>query len=86
MWFFQPAIAVAVPQLQRLGNATAFHKRTVRFGVAAQFINNVILNPFHSKFVTFESGFPGRHVLSSAMILSYSHAIHGQSSTLRSDR
>ena len=86
MWFFQSTLAVAMPQLQGLGNATAVQERTVRFGVAAQFTDNVTRDLFHSKYVRFEGGFPGRHVLSSAMNWSHSHAIHGQSSTLRSDR
>ncbi len=42
MWFLQSKFAVAVPQLQGLGNATAVQQRSVRFGVAAQLTDDVV--------------------------------------------
>lgn len=44
--FFQSAIAVAMPQLQGLGDSTTVYQRSIRLGVATQFTVDVRIRRF----------------------------------------
>lgn len=47
MWVFEPALAVAVSKLSKLGNAAARIKGSVRYRVAAQYYQSLSLFEFH---------------------------------------
>jgi hypothetical protein len=74
MWFFQPAVALAMPELPRLGNTTAIHDREFRYIVAAKRKHPLI--PFQYEFLTFDESLRDRHVISSS-VFTTGHSIKG---------